>query len=108
MWFFGYPISGSSCNVVFLGRPVFLDITGAYYQLSYTRQMKRRTEYVARENAREVRREVANYKRFKALSEEWVDLCIEHSRLRIKLARRSSPTVVVCLIHGQTSTKALL
>jgi hypothetical protein len=61
---------------------------GAYYQLSYTRQMKSRTEYVARENVREVRREVANYKRFKALSEEWVDLCIEHSRLRMKLARR--------------------
>jgi hypothetical protein len=62
--------------------------SGAYYQLSYTRQMKSRTEYVARENVREVRREIANYKRFKSLSEEWVDLGIEHSRLRMKLARR--------------------
>ena len=62
--------------------------SGAYYQLSYTRQMKSRTEYVARENVREVRREIANYKRFKALSEEWIDLGIEHSRLRMKLARR--------------------
>jgi ribosomal protein L29 len=61
--------------------------SGAYYQLSYTRQMKSRTEYVARENVREVRREIANYKRFKSLSEEWVDLGIEHSRLRMKLAR---------------------
>ena len=61
--------------------------SGAYYQLSYTRQMKSRTEYVARENLREVRREIANYKRFKALSEEWIDLGIEHSRLRMKLAR---------------------
>ena len=61
---------------------------GAYYQLSYTRQMKSRTEYVARENVREVRREIANYKRFKSLSEEWGDLGIEHSRLRMKLARR--------------------
>ena len=62
--------------------------SGAYYQLSYTRQMKSRTEYVARENVREVRHEIANYKRFKALSEEWIDLGIEHSRLKIKLARR--------------------
>ena len=62
--------------------------SGAYYQLSYTRQMKSRTDYVARENVREVRREIANYKRFKALSEEWIDLGIEHSRLRMKLARR--------------------
>jgi ribosomal protein L29 len=62
--------------------------SGAYYQLSYTRQMKSRTEYVARDCVREVRREIANYKRFKALTEQWVDLGIEHSRLRMKLARR--------------------
>lgn len=61
--------------------------SGAYYQLSYTRQMKSRTDYVARECVREVRREIANYKRFKALTAEWVDLSIEHSRLKMKLAR---------------------
>jgi ribosomal protein L29 len=62
--------------------------SGAYYQLSYTRQMKSRTEYVARDCVREVRREIANYKRFKALTEQWGDLGIEQSRLRMKLARR--------------------
>lgn len=61
--------------------------SGAYYQLSYTRQKKSRTDYVARQSVREARREIANYKRFKALSEEWVDLAIEQSRLRMKLAR---------------------
>ncbi len=63
--------------------------SGAYYQLSYTRQMKSRTEYVARECLPEVRRQIANYKRFKALSAQWVALSIEHSRLRMKLVRRS-------------------
>jgi len=63
--------------------------SGAYYQLSYTRQMRSRTEYVARECLPEVRRQIANYKRFKALSAQWVALSIEHSRLRMKLARRS-------------------
>jgi hypothetical protein len=62
--------------------------SGAYYQLSYTRQTKSRTEYVARERLHVVRREIANYKRFKALTEQWVDLSIEHSRLSMKLARR--------------------
>jgi hypothetical protein len=62
--------------------------SGAYYQLSYTREMKSRTEYVARDCVREVRREIANYKRFKALTAEWVDLGIEHSRLKMKLTRR--------------------
>lgn len=60
---------------------------GAFYQLSYTRGMKSRTEYVARDAVREVRRQIANYKRFKALTTEWVDLGIEHSRLKMKLAR---------------------
>ena len=61
--------------------------SGAYYQLSYTRDMRSRTEYVARESLREVRREIANYKRFKALTTEWVVLGIEQSRLKIKLKR---------------------
>ena len=50
--------------------------------------MKSRTEYIARESLRDVRRQIANYKRFKALSAEWIALGIEHSRLKIKLARR--------------------
>jgi len=61
--------------------------SGAYYQLSYTREMRSRTEYVARESLREVRREIANYKRFKALTTEWVALGIEQSRLKMKLKR---------------------
>ena len=62
--------------------------SGAYHQLSYTREMKSRTEYVARDCLHDVRRQIANYKRFKALSAEWIALSIEYSRLRMKLARR--------------------
>jgi hypothetical protein len=62
---------------------------GAYYQLSYTRDMKSRSEYVARDAVDDVRRQLENYKRFKELTSEWVDLCIEHSRLKMKLARES-------------------
>jgi len=50
--------------------------------------MKSRTEYVARDAVRDVRRQIENYKRFKALTTEWVDLGIEHSRLKMKLARK--------------------
>ena len=62
--------------------------SGPYYQLSYTRQMKSRTEYIARDSVREVRRQIANYKRFKALSAQWVNLSIEQSRLKMKLKRK--------------------
>jgi len=63
--------------------------SGAYYQLSYTRAMRSRTEYIASDAVLEIGRQVANYKRFKELSDQWVDLCIEHSRLKIKLARET-------------------
>lgn len=63
--------------------------TGAYHQLSYTRAMRSRTEYIARDGVPEIRRQVANYKRFKELSDEWIDLGIEHSRLKMKLERES-------------------
>ena len=62
--------------------------SGSYYQLSYTRDMKSRTEYIARDCLRDIRRQIANYKRFKALSAEWIALSIEQSRLKMKLTRR--------------------
>jgi hypothetical protein len=63
---------------------------GAYYQISYTRDMKSRTEYVPRPYLPQVRREIRHYKRFKALIAEWVELSIEQSRYIMKeRARRS-------------------
>ena len=60
--------------------------TGAYWQISYTRQMKSRTEYVRKEYVKEVRRQTVAHKRFKGLVDQWIDLSIEHSRLTMKVA----------------------
>src|SRR5712692_10391036 len=60
--------------------------TGAYWQISYTRRMKSRTEYVRREWVKDVRRQIASHKRFKSLVEQWTDLSIEHSRLTMPVA----------------------
>ena len=62
--------------------------SGAYYQLSYTLDMKSRTDYIPRNWVRDVRAQVANYKRFKSLSAQWVALSIERCRLTMKLMRR--------------------
>lgn len=62
--------------------------SGAYYQLSYTLDMKSRTDYIPRNWVKEVRRQVGNYKRFKSLSAQWVALSIERCRLTMKLTRR--------------------
>ena len=55
--------------------------TGAYWQISYTRQMKSRTEYVRRASVKELRRQIATHKRFKRLVDQWIDLSITQSRL---------------------------
>jgi hypothetical protein len=59
---------------------------GAYWQISYTRRMKSRTEYVRREWVKEIRHQIASHKRFKSLVEQWIDLSIEHSRLTMLIA----------------------
>jgi hypothetical protein len=59
---------------------------GAYWQISYTRRMKSRTEYVRQEWVKELRRQIATHKRFKRLVDTWIDLSIEHSRLTMQVA----------------------
>ena len=60
---------------------------GGYWQISYTRQMKSRTEYVRRECVAEPRRQIATYKRFKRLVDQWLSLSIEHSQLGMRIAK---------------------
>ena len=60
---------------------------GAYWQISYTRHMKSRTEYVRREWVADVRKRIAAHKRFKRLIDQWVDLSIEHSKLSMQIAK---------------------
>jgi hypothetical protein len=60
---------------------------GAYYQLSYTYQMKSHTEYVPKPEVVAVRKEIAVYQRYKKLTAQWIDLALQRSRLRMQLAR---------------------
>ncbi len=62
-----------------------VDKTGAYYQLSYTLNMKSRTDYIRKGYVKIIRRQVENYKKFKQLNEEWIRLSIERSKLEMKL-----------------------
>ncbi len=64
--------------------------TGAYWQISYTRQMKSRTEYVRKEWVTEIRKQIEMHKRFKRLLNQWGDLSIEHSQLTMRIAKSKS------------------
>ena len=61
--------------------------TGAYWQISYTRGMKGRSEYIRREWVAEVRKQIGTHKRFRQLVDQWVDLNIEHSKLTMQIAK---------------------
>jgi hypothetical protein len=60
---------------------------GAYWSLSYTYQMKGRTEYVRPEHLRETRKQIAQYKKFKKLTTRWVDLALELCRRKREIKK---------------------
>ncbi len=57
--------------------------SGPFWQISYTRNMKSRTEYVRQECVDDIRKQIATYKRFKKLMDEWIDLSIDASKLNM-------------------------
>ena len=50
---------------------------GPYYQLGFTWRGKSTSRFVRAEGVTEIRRKVENYKRFRELVNEWVDLAVE-------------------------------
>ncbi len=63
--------------------------SGSYYQLSYTFGMKSKTEYIRKEYVYDIRHQIKNYKQFKRLNSELVALCIERSKLTMKLKSKT-------------------
>lgn len=66
---------------------------GSFYQISYTHHMKSRTQHVRPEFVKELQEQIKNYKQFKKLMTEWVDLAIEHSILKIEMAKSEATKV---------------
>jgi hypothetical protein len=55
-----------------------------FHQISYTHKGRGRSEYVRWENLSQLRRETANCKRFRRLAEQWVELALKTSQLRVR------------------------
>lgn len=60
---------------------------GPYYQLSYVHQGKHTTQFIRREQVAEVKRQLANFKRFRKLTDRWVTLAIQQTRLALKQSK---------------------
>jgi len=55
---------------------------GPYYQLSYTHKGRGKSEFVKKENLTEVKMQLKNYRQFKKLTGEWVNLSLDLAKLR--------------------------
>ena len=54
---------------------------GPYCQLSYVHKGKSTTQFIRKEHLANVELQLSNYKTFKSLTDEWVELALEHARL---------------------------
>lgn len=61
---------------------------GPYYQLSYVHRGKSTSQFIRSNFVEKMEKQIANYKRFKRLTEEWIHLALEHSKLQIEVAKR--------------------
>jgi hypothetical protein len=57
---------------------------GPYYQLSFSRKGKATSRFVRRKELAVVKRQLKNYARLRDLVDQWIDLGIELSTLRIE------------------------
>ncbi|MFH0878333.1 MAG: DUF6788 family protein [Lentisphaerota bacterium] len=63
---------------------------GQYHQLSYTHQGKGHTEYVPDEKRKEVEQQIDNYRKFRELVKNWVNLGIELCKLKSNAGKPKS------------------
>ena len=64
--------------------------TGAYWQLSYTHKMRSRTRYVRPEEVTHLKPLLANFKRFRELVDQCVDLSVQIADRQTELRRADS------------------
>ena len=57
---------------------------GPYYQLNYVYGGKKTSEFVRPQNLKVVRNQLANYKRFRRLTDQWVGSALKLARLELE------------------------
>lgn len=64
---------------------------GPFYKLSYKHGGKSTTQFIRPQFVPEVQKQLATYKKFIALTQQWVSLALELSKLELKEARQATP-----------------
>ena len=71
--------------------PIHPQKHGPFYKLSYTHGGKSTTQFIRPQFVPEVRQQLEAYKKFKALTQQWVTLALELSKLELQQARQHAP-----------------
>lgn len=58
---------------------------GPYYQLSYVHRGKSTSQFIQKNLVENVKMQLVNYKKFKALMNEWVDLALNQAKENLRL-----------------------
>lgn len=64
---------------------------GPFYKLRYTYHAQSTSQFIRPQFVEEVRRQLAAYKKFKTLTQKWVALALELSKLELEQARSATP-----------------
>jgi len=62
---------------------------GPYYQLSYSRKGKSTSQFIRKEMVKDIEKQLKNYKKFKELTDTWIELALEHSKTKINLLKNT-------------------
>ena len=60
---------------------------GPYNQLSYVHHGKSTTQFIQKPQLSGVKKQLANYKKFRALTTEWVDLALDLAKEKLKIEK---------------------
>ena len=60
---------------------------GPYYQLSWVHQGKSTTQFIRRPFVAQVKAELATFKTFRRLTEQWVAFALQAAKLRLEAAK---------------------
>jgi hypothetical protein len=63
---------------------------GPYYQLSWVHRGKSTTQFIRRPFVPQVKAQLATYKTFRQLTEEWVELALQAAKLRFQAAKEAA------------------
>jgi len=62
---------------------------GPYYQLSYVHNGKHTTQFIGKESVDNVREQLENYKKFRELTNEWVDLALTFAKEKLRIEKEA-------------------